>query len=224
MQPIASSYEEQVRSFAELGAKIYRLNPARHYKTGIGKTAKRPMEPGFIPIDKPAKVVTVSYYPNESELPTSEFDAYRRSLAAWGASGSVSEYVTAYRDWLSTLPDVPFYRDFNAPIFKALGIGIDEYAWLSLIKLPLPAGTKVPEDDIWVDRMLLWDQLLLLKPPVILAQGGDAYKWVSAMCEDKFPNRVVSQKIGRVGTTAYHTSEDARVIEDLRNAMKAIIS
>jgi hypothetical protein len=58
-----AGYLEVLRSFAELGAKIYQIDPREHYHT-IGSLATRPLEPGFIPIDKPPKIVTVSYYPN----------------------------------------------------------------------------------------------------------------------------------------------------------------
>jgi hypothetical protein len=105
---------------------------------------------------------------------------------------------------------------------RGLGIGIAEFGWLPLIKLPLPARTKVSEDDIWVDRMLLWDQLLPLKPKIILAQGVEAYKVVSALCEGKFSHWVVCQKIDRVGTNAYHAGKDEQVVRELRQAMQQL--
>jgi hypothetical protein len=213
-----SSYADVVSAFARLGATIYQTDPLEHY-VSIGRDAKRPLEPGFIPTDKPARVVTVSFYPNESELPSAEYDASRRSLDIWGRSGSVADYERAYADWLEMLPQIPFYRDFNVPIFSALQIDPTEFAWLPLVKCPLPARSIVDEHDVWRDKMLLWDQLLMLKPPVMLAQGLEAYNVIRDMCRDKFPHRIVLQKIGRYGTTAFHAAEDQRVISELRTAI-----
>ncbi|MDP9023980.1 MAG: hypothetical protein M3N13_01215 [Candidatus Eremiobacteraeota bacterium] len=178
------------------------------------------MELGFIPIDKPARVVTVSFYPNASESSSAEYTANRRSMEAWGRSGDVADYEVAYADWLRMLPQIPFYRDFNMPIFTALGIDETEFAWLPLVKCPLPARSRVDEQDVWRDSMVLWDQLSMLQPRVILAQGLDAYNIVRDRCEDKFPHRIVLQKIGRYGTTAYHAAEDERVISQLRDALE----
>ena len=136
-------------------------------------------------------------------LATSRPQPYRRSLAACGTSWK--RLLTMLRRiaiGLRILPDVPFYRDFNRPIFEPLGIAPTDYAWLPLIKLPLPAGTRVSEDDIWVDRFLLWKQITLLKPPVMVAQGMETYKWVSAMCEDKFPHHIILQRIGLFSGTS----------------------
>lgn len=164
------------------------------------------MEPGFVPIEGPAKVVTVSLFPNESELSTPEFQAHRRSLAAWGRSGSLPDYATAYRDWVAMLPDVDFFRDFNRPVFEPLGIASNEFAWLPLINLPLPPGTTLSDDDFWDDDF--WASVLLqLRPPVILAQGLQAHDRVQRLCQERFPHRVILQKIGRVGTAEYHSGE-----------------
>jgi hypothetical protein len=117
------------------------------------------------------------------------------------------------------LPQIPFYRDFNMPIFTALRIEAAEFAWLPLVKCPLPDRSKVDEHDVWRDRMTLWDQLSMLQPQVILAQGLDAYNVVRDMCEGKFEHRIVLQKIGRYGSTAFHAAEDGRVISELRDAL-----
>jgi len=214
------SYRQSVERFAKDGATIIGLDRRTRYKS-IGPESPRPLEPGYIPIDKPPRLCAVSFYPNASDLSSNEYDAARASFEAWGRSGALEDYERAYMDWIETLPQVPFHRDFNVPIFLELGIEITEFAWLPLVKCPLPARTSVDEDDIFKDRFLLWDQLLLLKPKVILAQGLQAYDVVRAMCEDKFPHRVVLQKIGRIGTKQYHEGEEQRVISDLRSALAA---
>jgi len=210
-------YQPVVQRFAALGQRIIRTDPREHY-TEIGRNAKRALEPGYIPIEKPPRVVTVSYYPNETELKTPQFDALRRSFDAWGRSGSVEDYETSYMDWLQTLPQIPFHRDWNVPVFREVGIENHEFAWLPLVKCPLPAYSVIPDYDIFRDRMLLWEQISLLRPAVIIAQGQSAHDVVRPMCEDKFPHRIVYQKIARVGTNAYHTAEQERVVRQLRDA------
>ena len=214
------TYDDVVAEFAKLGSQIYKTDPKQHYKTGVGVTAKRPMEPGFIPPYQPAKIVTVSFYPNETALPnriSCSNQEPQRMGTHWEhcrLPGGISRLGSNARTH-SVLPG------FNMPVFAALNVRSDEFAWLPLLKLPLPARSTVSEDDIWVDRPLLWDQLLLLKPPVILVQGAEAASVVKPMCEGKFPHRIVSQKIGRVGTNAYHQNEFDRVIRDLGEAMSA---
>ncbi len=88
------------------------------------------------------------------------------------------------------------------------------------MKCPLPAYSDVPDIDAFRDKMLLWDQLSRLKPAVILlAQRAVAAECVGPRCEGKFPHRMIRQKIGRIGTTAYHAAEDQRMVNELRAAI-----
>ena len=62
-----SDYSSVVRDFAALGSRIYQTDPTKHYGS-IGTIGKRPLEPGFIPPDCRPRFVSISYYPNESEI------------------------------------------------------------------------------------------------------------------------------------------------------------
>ena len=170
MNAQSDAYSQVLTTFASEGARIINLDRTTRYPT-IGRRGTRPLEPGFIPVDGPPRLVTVSFYPNHTEPETDDFRKARQSFFVWAALGDVASYEAAYRDWLEALPTFPFHRDFDRPIFDALDIGDDRFAWLPLVKAPLPARTAVHEDDVFIDRMLLWDQLALLKPRVILAQG-----------------------------------------------------
>jgi len=77
----------------------------------------------------------------------------------------------------------------------------------------------VPEEDIFKDRMLLWDQLNLLRPEVMLCQGVEAYEMVRHMCRDKFPHNVVLQKIGQYQKKEAAELEISRVTNELRAAL-----
>ena len=218
-----ASYSKTVETFAELGAKIINLDRNTHYEF-IGGLSKRPLEPGYIPIERPARIVTVSYYPNETELDTDAYKASRASFFIWAVSGTSEAYEASYKDWLAALPSFPFHRDFVRPLFNELGVADTEFAWLPLVKAPLPARSTVPDDDVFSDRILLWDQLALLRPAIILAQGMAAADVVKPMCEDKFPHTLVVQKIGRFGTKAAKIAEHERVIRELSSALSQLPS
>jgi hypothetical protein len=207
---------EILEKFAAQGKSIIGLDPRARYE-GVGKSARRPLEPGFIPVDAPARVVTVTYYPNESELPNEAFQSARKTFVRWGETGSVEDYIAAYRDWVELLPSIPFHRKWNSAVFDQLGIGNDQFAWLPLIKCPLPAETDPSEDDIYRDKLLLWDQLWLLKPSVLLIQGLRTYDVVAPMCERKWPHAPpVLQKIPRPGNS------DAQIEETVRKLQAAL--
>ena len=213
-----SGYEDILDGFARLGAAIINSDPKKRYSS-IGRGVRRPLEPGFIPVDRAPKLVTVSLYPNETIIESSEYAESRASMEAWGGSGRVEDYKRAYADWVTTLQQIPFYRDFNAPIFSRVGIDVTEFAWLPLLKCPLPARTPIPEDELRTDRIWLWEQIYPLKPRVILTQGLEPDRVVRAMCESKFPHKIVLQRIGRIGTNEYHAAEDDRVVNELSVAL-----
>ena len=211
-------YQDTVAAFATLGASIINLDRNTRYEQ-IGALSKRPLEPGYIPVARPARIVNVSYYPNESEMDTDAYRSLQATFFRWAIEGTAEAYEASYADWLAALPAFPFHRDFVRPLFDEIGVADSEFAWLPLIKAPLPARSTVPDDDIFSDRILLWDQLSLLKPAIILAQGMAAADVVRPMCEDKFPHRLVLQKIGRFGTKAAKKVEHERVIAELREAL-----
>jgi len=203
-----TEYADILDRFARLGAEIYNADPKKRYPS-IGRLVKAPLEPGFLPVEGHPRIVTVSLYPNETIIKSSEYSESRTSMDMWGRSGHVEDYKRA------TLPQIPFYRDFCAPIFARVGIDVTEFAWLPLLKCPLPARTAVPEDELRADRSWLWDQIYPLKPRVILAQGMEPERVVRPMCDSKFPHVVVLQRIGRFGTNEYRSAEDDRVVAEL---------
>src|SRR4029077_6967782 len=180
------AYADVVEQFAAHGKSVFAIDPRTRYES-VGKSARRPLEPGFIPVDAPPRIVTVTYYPNETELPNEAFQSARKPFARWGETGSVEDYTAAYRDWVELLPSIKFHQKWNVDVFAELGVRDDEFAWLPLIKCPLPAEAEPSHEDVYKDKLLLWDQLWLLKPPVLLIQGVTAYEVVAPMCDRKWP-------------------------------------
>lgn len=211
-----SVYTEAVEKFAALGKSIISLDPRTRYES-VARNAPRPLEPGFIPVESQPRIVTVTYYPNETELPNEAFQSARKSFVRWGETGSVADYAAAYHDWVELLPSIQFHRKWNVDVFAELGIANDEFAWLPLIKCPLPAESAPSDEDVYRDKLLLWDQLWLLKPRVLLIQGVRPFDVVAPMCDKKWPHAPpVLQKIPRRGDRSAQTAE---IVRKLRAAL-----
>lgn len=222
------SYERTVAEFAEMGSEIIRLDPVSHYKRL--RPASRPLEPGFIPLDRPPILTTISYYPNETQLPSEEYMHGHESFKMWGSQGDVDSYSSAYRAWLSYRDQIPFFRKWEAPLYEALGIRPDETAWLPLIKCPLPAGTNVEKIDIdgvdtGRDLELLWKQLNLIKPGIVLVQGAITYDMVGRRLDNlKFIRLHPMQKIPQYPKAEMMSEQLARLKRELEPHIASIRS
>lgn len=214
----ALPYDQILVEFARTGSDIIRTDPRTHYER-IGKDARRPMEPGFIPIDKPPLLTAISYYPNETELSSSEYEDARRHFLRWGETGDVSDYRDAYRGWLGFRDQVPFVRRWEATLFEMLGLRSEETAWLPLVKCPLPAGTAVDKEgmDILRDRDLLWAQLKLIKPEVVLIQGSVVYDAIGRRLDNlKFVRAHPLQKIPQFAKAGMVEQQLQSLVKELR--------
>lgn len=223
MNPNADPYQDVVSEFARMGATIIRLDPRSHYEQ-LGDGARRPLEPGFIPIDGRPILTAISYYPNESDLPSTEFAEGRDAFQNWGRTGNVDDYREAYHRWQSFREQIPFYRRWEAPLFERLGIQSRETAWLPLIKCPLPARTAIDRDGIDVARdiHLLWDQLTLLKPEIVLVQGAVVYEILGKRLENlKFIRAHAVQKIPQQASNAMMNDQLESLTRKLRPHIEA---
>ena len=202
-----NDYRHVVSRFASIGSEIIRLDPKTHYER-LGHDARRPLEPGFIPVAQRALLTAISFYPNESDLPSEEYASARASFAQWGSTGTYDDYAKAYDTWQAFRQQIPFYHRWEAPLYDRLGLKPAETAWLPLVKCPLPARTRIDRNgiDITRDMHLLWDQLTLLKPEIILIQGAvvsdvlgkrlDNLKFIRAHPVQKIPQQISSLKMG----------------------------
>lgn len=215
------SYEDTLEEFVRIGAELIREDRRVRY-SGLAPPGDRPLEPGFIPPDSPATVTLVSYYPNESDLDhpgTAAYQRLREHFAAWGKEGTVAAYRAAYDDWLESLDRIPFQSRWVKPILDGVGLSSGKIAWLPLIKVPLPAQAAPHDELIWADRMALWQQLALLRPPVLWLQGAEAISRVKALCEDKFPHKIVEQKIPQYPKGDWMARERTRLVDELLHAL-----
>jgi hypothetical protein len=99
-----------VSDFVSTGAALIRQSIGERYRGRVPE-GTRLLEPGYIPLDRPPRVLIVSYFPNASDLDkpgTPGYERVRSNVEAWGRSGTVDDYRVAYADWLSYLDRIPF--------------------------------------------------------------------------------------------------------------------
>jgi hypothetical protein len=207
-----------------MGSEIIRLDPRVHYQD-LGKNANRALEPGYIPIDRPPLLTTISYYPNETELSSSEFVSARQAFKRWGELGDIDSYRSAYSAWQAFRERIPFYRKWEAPLYEALDIRSEDTAWLPLVKCPLAAKTPIDGDgiDVFRDLALLWDQLNLLRPSVVLIQGAVVDAVVGKRLDNlSFIKSRSVQKIPQQPTSDMMQEQVARLVRELRPQIDAL--
>lgn len=211
-------YENFLEKFVAEGADLIRQNPAERY--GGRVAGARPLEPGFVPLFGPPRVVVISYHPNGNDVPGgSPVPNLRGNFERWGEEASLDAYRTAYEDWVALLPHVPFHRKYTAPVLERLGIGNDEFAWIPLIKVPLPPDSLPGEDVIYRDVLDI-DGVMPLKSRPLWLQGARTIRELRDRLSG--PQRftvVVEQKTPqRISATALDADHD-RVANELREAV-----
>jgi hypothetical protein len=182
-----------------LGSQLISSPPADRY--GSAASTTRPLEPGFIPLGKPARLTIVSYYPNAATLNVTGYDESEERFRRWGARGTVEAYEAAHADWLQTMPRWPFYQKWIHEIITTLGVATEELAWLPLVKLPcLPEAPPLGE-MVRLDRSILRQQLELLRPSIIWVQSQEVFENAGGLITEIQP-RYVIQKLYKTKTSA----------------------
>jgi hypothetical protein len=101
---VDAGYRRKMEMFVRTGADLIRGPIAQRYPNGVSWHGVRPLEPGFIPPDREAKVTAISWYPNDGDLRGNiDYQALRENFARWGREGTVESYRVAYEDWLLSL-------------------------------------------------------------------------------------------------------------------------
>ncbi len=78
-------YAEIVRDFAASGAKLIGHSITERYHGTVSPTT-RLLEPGFIPPDRPARVLIISYFPNAADTykpGTPAYEQTRKRFETW---------------------------------------------------------------------------------------------------------------------------------------------
>lgn len=211
-------YPDIVSDFAESGAILIRQSISQRYK-GLIPEGSRPLEPGFIPPDRQARVLIVSYFPNASDLDkpgTAAYERVRGHFRAWGLSGSVDDYRASYEDWLGYLDRIPFHKQRTKPILEAVGLRNEDIAWLPFVKAPMPAGSSPGDDIIDFDIEMTWEQIRLLRPPIVWIQGVKIADRVLGLVTERITDRVLpAQSLSRYTNAKKQAAEEARLIRRL---------
>jgi len=210
-------YSEVVREFVLIGAELIR-SPIHERYHGLVADHSRPLEPGYIPPEREARVLIVSYYPNASPVPMpgGKHDEQRANFAAWGASGTVAAYAACYRDWLTALDYIPFHKSKTKPILESVGLTDGEIAWLPLVKAPMKAGSSPGDEIVDVDRDVTWKQIQLLRPRIVWIQGVGVEDRVKGLVKDRITDRILpTQSLTSYMSSAKRDEERSRIAKRL---------
>ncbi|MBD5655726.1 MAG: hypothetical protein IAI50_11195 [Candidatus Eremiobacteraeota bacterium] len=212
-------YADVVADFVASGALLMRDAIASRYK-GLVAGGTRLLEPGFVPPDRPAKVLIVSYYPNATDRykpGTAAYEAARGHLFAWRDDGSVAAYTAAYADWLGSLDRIPFHRTRTRPILETAGLTNDEIAWLPFVKVPLPAGFGPGEAIQDCDIDTTWAQIQLLRPSIVWIQGMAIAPRIQNLVKERITDDILPiQSVSQYGSAAKREEERDRLARRLR--------
>jgi len=222
LRPPETDYTKVVETFVRTGAALIKQSIPGRYEGLVRENPDRPLEPGFIPPERRARVTIVSYYPNDGDLRGDvDYAALRRNYANWGDSGSVEDYRMAYADWLASLPRIPFYRDHTLPVLTSADLSPDEIAWLPLIKVPMRPKSKVPEKVVKIDREDLWEQILLLRPEIVWVQGIGTNEWIAPLLRERITDKIVPQSLEPYLTGEEYDEIVTKVAEKLKTWLTA---
>jgi hypothetical protein len=207
-------YPRKVEIFAETGADLIRERIGPRYGGLVPVNPERPLEPGFIPAGREARIVAVSHYPNDGDLRgrVGDYEALRDRFIKWGTDRTVASYRAAYADWLDSVPVIPFHITHTLPVLSRLGMQPDEIAWLPLVKAPMRPESRPRMAVIRKDREETMRQLRLLAPRVVWVQGIVAHDRVGKQIRDEITTRVVP-----------HNISSRRGAESTREVIEAVV-
>jgi hypothetical protein len=217
-------YSEVVREFVSIGAALIRSSIQERYH-GLVADHSRPLEPGYIPPGREARVLIVSYYPNASSvpMPAGKHDEQIANFAAWGTSGTVAAYCACYRDWLTALNYIPFHKTKTKPILDIVGLKDEDIAWLPLVKAPMKAGSSPGDDIVDIDRDVTWKQIQILRPRIVWIQGFGVEDCVKGLVKERITDQILpTQSLTSYMSAAKRDEERARISRRLSEYLSEI--
>lgn len=208
----AQAYRTSVEGFIKQGSTLVAADIGSRYRQAVPDTG-RPLEPGFIPPDVPARITIVTYYPSANDLTAySRYGELRENFAAWANDSSLPTYRRVYEDWIDSLPHVEFYRDQIAPVLDAIGVSAREMAWLPLVKAPHSYDSPPVRGILPIDRPELRIQLRALRPAIVWVQMQTVYNEIEGLVKSTSRHHTV-QKMPRRNPNV--SAEREEVIADL---------
>jgi hypothetical protein len=211
-------YADIVRDFAATGASLIRQSTIERYHGAVPQTT-RLLEPGFIPPDRPARVLIISYFPNASDTykpGTPAYEQTRKRFETWGRSGDVVDYRACYEDWLELLKLVRFHKQRTEPILEAARLKNDDFAWLPFVKAPMQAGSSPGDDVLDYDKDATWAQLQLLKPQIVWIQGVKVAERVIGLVKERITDRILPvHSLSQYGTSEKRAEDQAKIVSRL---------
>lgn len=176
--------------FIKLGAEIIDTKPSRRY--GWQFSDERCLQPGFMPITGPPKLVYIGINPSTNEpISTLESTLYKN----WASAADLDAYKAAYNTWAhNNVSDWTVFRTVQA-IFNETGHSprTGDLGWLNIAKVPDSNSTSITGDIASRDFPWLMRQLRLMGPDIFIVLGTNSsrYSRIRAYLEREYaPQRV----------------------------------
>lgn len=187
-------FQDALDRFIALGADIINTKPAERYGWQFNNSMI--LQPGFLPVTGPPKVVFIGINPSSNRLGQHlvDLDEERRLYYEWGQEKTVTAYSAAYNRWAHN--NVRAWTVFKTirPILEANGLSPEsgDLGWLNIAKVPDSDMSAITEQIATRDFTWLKRQLRLMGPDIFVVLGSNAsqYTFIARYLQQAYPNRV----------------------------------
>lgn len=181
-------------SFIELGAQIIATKPAERY--GWQFNNRVILQPGFMPVTGPPKVVFIGINPSANKLGQDlvDLDEERRLYVEWREKGTLEAYSAAYHTWANT--NVRSWTVFRTirEILERNNLAPErgDLGWLNIAKVPDNNMSAITEQLATRDFVWLKKQLRMMGPDIFVVLGSNAarYSFIATHLRKVYPDRV----------------------------------
>jgi hypothetical protein len=177
--------------FIKLGAEIIDTKPSRRY--GWQFSDERCLQPGFMPVAGPPKLVYIGINPSTNEpISALESTLYK----SWASNADLDAYRAAYDTWAyNNVSGWTVFRTVQA-IFKETGHSprTDDLGWLNIAKVPDSNSASITADIASRDLPWLKRQLQLMGPDIFIVLGTNSsrYSRIQAYLEREYGSQRVA--------------------------------
>jgi len=187
-------FEAALSAFIELGADIISMKPAERY--GYQFNNRFLLQPGFMPIKAPPKVVFIGINPSTNKLGQEivDLDEERRLYIRWAEQRTMEAYSAAYNTWATE--NVRGWTVFRTvrEVLERNGLSPEngDLGWLNIGKVPDNDMSAITEQIATRDFPWLKRQLRMMGPDIFVVLGSNAsrYGFIASYLHRTYPTRV----------------------------------
>lgn len=184
-------FDESLSAFIKLGAEIINTKTSERYGWQFNNNVV--LQPGFMPLDAPPKVVFIGINPSANN--PVNLDEEKRLYLEWGKNPGLETYRTAFSCWANNnVRQWTVYRTVAGILDRhALRPESGHLGWLNIAKVPDNNMSAITEQIATRDLPWLKRQLRMMGPDIFVILGSNAarYKFIERYLKQTYgPNRV----------------------------------